>query len=158
MNLADLFQNYEESAFRLEGLPAYKVDEETEALDHFARHGTVPVDFNSEWSQLVAKNVGDGKTMSRLRLLSEPLTTYEAFELEAYKPGINAGEDIRLQRRSNFPQFVEDFWLFDERWIAKMNYRADGSWVSADVVEASDEQLTTAREWINAFSKAEPLH
>lgn len=156
MNLSDLFGVFEQSAFRLESLAAYKVDEETDAFREFRNSGVIRPGFNHEWAAMVADAVAAGKTMKRLRLLSSPLSEYERFEVAAYEAGIAAGEHIRVADRSDFQPSV-DFWLFDERWIAVMNYTPEGAFLGADVREVTDRDLSDLEAWRVAFETATDL-
>ncbi len=156
MNLSDLFEVFEQSAFRLESLAAYKVDEETDAFREFRDSGVIRPGFNHEWATMVADAVAAGKTMKRLRLLSSPLSEYEQFEVAAYEAGLAAGEHIRVADRSEF-QPVKDFWLFDERWIAEMNYTDEGAFLGADVREVADQDVDDLEAWRVAFENAPEL-
>jgi len=93
------FETFTKTAFRLEALPIYVVDNEKEAYEEFITSGKVSEDTASDWVKTVKANVSAGKSVKRLRLLSDELTPYEQYELLAY-PGIRSGEQIRLNARS----------------------------------------------------------
>lgn len=156
MDFAELFENFSSSAFRVEGLSEYKVPEEAEALELFQSIGQLPPGYNIEWVELVSAAVGAGKTMSRLRLLSDELTDYEKFEIAGYAPAQAAGEDVRTARRADY-EFVEDFWLFDDTWIARMKYDDQGRWLRADVARVSEQDVEVLDYWKSAFTHAAPL-
>ena len=153
--LKDLFETFQRSAFRVEALPEYRVPEEESALLVFKQTGQLPDGFNAEWVALVRSAHEAGKSMQRLRLLSSPLTAYEKFELRAYEGAIRAGHEIRFTPRdSHMP--TQDFWLFDDEWIAWMSYDPDGAWVSATVrkVEPGDKDMLG--HWLSIFRTAAP--
>ena len=150
MNLKALFDEFQTSAFRLERLPAYCVPQESEALAYFRTTGEIPSGFNTAWAETVRSATARGRTMCRLRLLSDPLSEYERFELQAYNASLEAGEDIRVGRSGDHPPF-QDFWLFDKKWLALMNYDTDGAFQGADVREATAEELETLETWQRVF-------
>ena len=153
MDLETLFDIFKNSAFRLEGLPTYRVHEEREAVAQFEDTGTLPEGFNDDWAELVSAATASGKSMNRLRLVSSPLSAYEQLEMIGYQPGLRAGEQIRLLERDGVP-FRQDFWVFDDRWIARMNYAPDGSWISADVRELTPADFDEVEYWKSLFATA----
>lgn len=153
MNLAEAFSQFSSSAFRLEGLPEYKVEEEAEALAYYERTGRLPQDFNADWLAFLRRSVEAGKRVERLRLLSEPPTPYERIELEAYPRSIESGEVVHAAARSAFP-YLSDFWFFDDRLIANMRYAEDGSFLGADVHECTPAELDYVHEWYERFERA----
>jgi hypothetical protein len=153
MQISDLFDSFNESAFRLEGLSEYSVPEEAAVFHEFRTTGSIDPTFNSDWTDLVAKNTAAGKTMSRLRLLSKKLTDYERFELITYRTNVAAGEDIRFSSIEH-SGFENDFWVFDLTWIAVMKYDRDGAWRGADVRRVNADDTKTIRNWLEVFSSA----
>lgn len=150
------FETFQHSAFRLEGLPVYRVDEEKCAFDHFLATGEA-LAVNAEWATLVATNIAAGKKMERLRLFSRQLTDYERFETQAYN-GPTAGEVIRTATREDYEKpYRYDFWMFDEQWIAQMVYEDDGSFVNMLIREATSEDISHYDYWRNQFEAAKPI-
>ena len=157
MNLDNPFETFEESAFRLEALPQYLVENEKIALGHFISTGKLPKFFDSEWRELVKKNIQSGKTMHRLRLLSDELTDYEKFETQIYT-GSEVGEEIRANLRSAYAdKYQYDFWLFDNYWIAEVIYENDGTFVRFDLRVATKDELEYAKYWLNIFEHSKQL-
>lgn len=157
MQIQDLFSNFEHSAFRLEGLPEYRVADEADALEVFRRTQSPPPGFNADWGDLVQKNISAGKTMSRLRLFSDPLTDYEKFEIRGYEAGLAAGESIRVASRKVLP-YEFDFWAFDDKWIARMDYGSNGEWFGADVSEMTDIDRELVNQWLRVYESASLIH
>ncbi|MGL4340589.1 MAG: DUF6879 family protein [Rhodoglobus sp.] len=153
MHIADLFTGFNSTAFRLEGLPLYNVPEESSAIEVFRRSGILPDDANSDWAALIAQSISVGKSFKRLRLLSAIPTEYELFELEVYKIGVRAGEEIRVAQRDEYP-FDQDFWFFDNRWIARMHYDGGGAWLGAEVTEAREADRVMLGSWMSVFDKS----
>lgn len=158
MLLNNPFETFEKTAFRLEALPQYLVENERLAFDTFKASGKLPDFLNSDWADLVEKNTKAGKTMQRLRLLSDELSEYEKFETQVY-PGLSAGEVIRVNLRSKYiEEYKYDFWLFDDRWIAEVMYESDGTFIRFDLREATATELEYARYWQEVFAHSQSLH
>ena len=155
MNLGQLFEEFTGWAFRLERLPEYRMAEEVSALALFGQSGVLPAGFNAEWADLVRSATESGRAMKRLRLVSDGvLTPYEQFELDAaYGPGLAAGEEIRVGRRSAHPD-AGDFWLFDGEWKASMNYTPAGEFLGATVIRV-DAEDPDAAYWLRAYEQAD---
>lgn len=153
MDFDKLFEMYTNEAFRLETLPVYDVPEETSAIQEFKETGKVINNIDYEWMDLLKI----GKPVKRLRLLSNPLSSYEVFELEVYKSNLKYGEDIRISNRDDFKENLQDFWIFDMKWIGIMNYDKDGKFLDMDFHEASEEEINIAKKWKEVFEKAKKL-
>lgn len=128
------------SAFRLELLDRYAAANESEPLRRF-RSG-LPQDpaWREPWARFVRESVRDGKHMSRVHVVSEPLSDYLEFELTcAYPANVAAGEDVRILGADRWttlhalsvPEY--DFWLFDDRDVAVMYYDYLGNLLRVDV-------------------------
>ncbi|KJF16965.1 DUF6879 family protein [Acidithrix ferrooxidans] len=156
MDLEALFVNFQSSAFRLEGLPTYRVPGEDLAFASFLKQGTIPAGFNAPWVALVEDFLAEGKTVNRLRLLSESLTDYESFEVQAYEAGLRVGEKIRVAPRIDCA-YESDFWFFDGKWIAWMNYLSDGSFQGAEVSTASASEIKVVEQWLRVFENSPNL-
>lgn len=155
VDLSKLFDTFQDSAFRLEGLSVYSVPEETDAFRYYSKYGHTPEGFSDDWAAFVKDKVNSGKTIQRLRLLSDKLTEYEKFETSNYS-GLRNGEDIRIAKRSEHP-FEHDFWLFDNTWIARMNYDTNGALLNCEISEVSSEDLQKINYWLSIFTSAKSL-
>ena len=151
MNLQSLFENFQTSAFRLEGLPRYSTPKEQEAFRYFQAVQQLPASFNDKWVQFVKDETSKGKVIQRLRLVSNELTDYEKFEMTAYRQD-ESREDIRFIDRVGQP-YKYDFWLFDNRWLVKMNYDDNGSYIDSQTLDASErhEEITY---WTTIYESA----
>lgn len=144
---------YTEEAFRLETLSVYDVPEETDAIQEFKETGKVINNIDHEWMELLKI----GKPVKRLRLLSNPLSDYEIFELEVYKSNLKYGEDIRIRNRDEFKEELQDFWIFDMKWIGIMKYDKDGKFLDMDFHMASKEEINMAKKWKEVFETSTKL-
>ncbi len=155
MDINNPFETFTKSAFRLEGLPQYRVAEEIDALIYFNKYGKIPDNFGNDWANLVLKNASDGKSMERLRLVSEPLSNYENFELRSYL-GVVAGEKIHIANRDDY-DYKYDFWFFDNKWITRMNYSADGSFIDSETSKANKSEIDMFNYWYGVYKKSKML-
>ncbi|MGH3588025.1 MAG: DUF6879 family protein, partial [Pseudonocardia sp.] len=77
-----------------------------------------------------------GKTLRRLRIVSEPVTDYIRFEyLDAAKL-VESGEDVRwLPRRSATTLLLpgNDFWLYDHETAVFGHFSGDGHVVGHEI-------------------------
>jgi hypothetical protein len=131
-DLAWWLQHFERSAFRLEGLPAYSMPQETAMLAAFRRGEAVVLPADHPWITRVREKCGAGRKMERVRLVSSPPTDYERFELSLYPHSRAAGENIRVVERGSV-EVAEDFWLFDDAVAVVLRYDAGGRFLGADV-------------------------
>lgn len=153
MDLNWLFDNFGSVAFRLEVLPFFASDTRKPGYAVFAETGALPADHNAGWRQEVSDGTRAGRSYRRLRLISEPPSDYERYEIASYALSLIAGEDIRLVPRSAHPG-GRDFWLFDDRWIAYMNYDESGELVDVDAHQASAAEKEMAAAWMRVFREA----
>jgi hypothetical protein len=123
------FDTFKSSAFRLEQLSLYSVEEESTAFEAYKSGKEIPRQFNSEWNTLLSEAAVAGKVIERVRVIDGPLTTYQTFEiLMAYRTSVTLGEDIRFLLRSeidHYETFIpvnRDFWLFDNEKCFLMEY------------------------------------
>ncbi|MEU8822652.1 DUF6879 family protein [Streptomyces sp. NPDC048636] len=88
-----LFETFERTAFRLETLDVYDVEEEWEEISRFL----AGVDMGPEWTDnpWVRSMTEKGKSVSRVHVLRSPLTDYPRYELSAY-PGNIKADDLRF--------------------------------------------------------------
>lgn len=153
----DPFDAFRDVAFRVEGLPDYG-SSDRDALAHFQATGVAPEGHNADWAELVRTAVGRGARVLRLRLVSDPLSPYERFEIHAgYAAGMAAGEDIRLLRRDSFPGPVADFWAFDGEVIQMMHYGGNGEFIARETAAIDAEWEVRLGAALRAFERATPL-
>jgi hypothetical protein len=134
------FENFHTSAFRLETLRGYIVPAEADRLAAFLGSAELPEPSSAArvWLKRIASTTAAGKTWQRVRVVSEPLSDYERFELAAYAESAAAGEQILIAKGISWVSRInKDFWLFDDRTAAVMEYGVDGryigSWVTDDL-------------------------
>lgn len=156
MTFDDLFSGFRHEAFRLERLPQYLVDFERVEFEEFKTTGEIPENFNDDWHRLIRACRSAGKSMKRLRLLSENHSDYERFELSAYPSSVAAGEDIRFALRKDYRE-SPDFWIFDEEWIALMDYGPYGEYLGQEIRKATTSEMEEVAYWMSVFESADPV-
>ncbi|WP_285731976.1 DUF6879 family protein [Nocardiopsis sp. ATB16-24] len=126
------FTDFEHSAWKLEVRDRYNVPEEAETIRRFLTDGDLGRGEDhartSPWHRNVTATTHQGKIWQRVRVVSEPLSDYIAWEHAVTRFNIEAGEDIRWLPRHH-PTARElpdlDFWLFDESWACVLHFDAD---------------------------------
>ncbi|WP_327361812.1 DUF6879 family protein [Streptomyces sp. NBC_01296] len=134
---ARLFETFERTAFRLETLSVYSVEEEREEFERFLAGG----DMGPGWGDnpWVRSMTDKGKEVSRVHVFRSPLTDYLRYELAAYPGNITAGETIGIIDKTNqdvadLPD--HDFWLFDDQDVYRMHYTPEGAFIGAELLPA----------------------
>jgi hypothetical protein len=132
---ADRFTTFRHTAYRLETLQSYDVPQEEEPLAAFLAGD--PVSFGPSkdgWTAVIAEAVAAGKSFRRVHVVTEPLSDYLRFEMQSYRPNVEAGEDVRILpvapgRWPDLPR--HDYWLFDSADLWLMNYDEAGHFAGA---------------------------
>lgn len=130
-----VFETFERTAFRLETLDTYDVEDEREEIARFL----AGQDMGPEWDDnpWVRSMTDKGKQVSRVHVLRSPLTDYLRYELAAYPGNIRAGEaigiiDLTEQTVAGLPD--HDFWLMDDRDVYRMHYTPEGRFTGAELL------------------------
>ena len=144
MTLRELFDSFQSSAFRLETLDQYLVDQEAEEFAAWreSRPLAPATPETSPWLRRIADTTRLGKRWSRVHLVDLPLSEYLRFEFDGQAASVKAGEDVRVALRSAAPPLADlrqDFWVFDDATAALMRYDSEGRWLGVDVT--ADHQV-----------------
>jgi hypothetical protein len=155
-DLADAFETFQESAWRLASLDVYDVPEESAAIEAWMERGEL-IQAENGWPELVRAQIAAGKSMGRVQVVTRPMTDYMTYLLASYASNAEAGEEIRLAFRDRMPpdlaEIREDFWLFDDAIVFVMDYDSHGAWRGAvDDSEHLDRYLDL-RERLTAVSR-----
>ncbi|WP_019074461.1 DUF6879 family protein [Streptomyces hokutonensis] len=133
-----LFTQFEHTAWRLETRRRYASDEITDTYAQFTRGE--PVDWSgkdAEWCVERRAQTALGKRFERVRIVDSPPTPGQLYLLDNARRNSAVGEDIRnLSRaeadRLQLPQ--EDFWIFDSRLVALLNFDDADDFVSVELI------------------------
>lgn len=129
-DVARIFEQSTQSAFRLETLPQYLVPQEEDALAAWRagdRRLDTPAD--SPWLARIKASTDRGYRWYRVHVLDYPLSEYSEFELFGYQANEAAGEQVFVADRSDSPeleQLREDFWVIDDTTVIRMIYDNEG--------------------------------
>jgi hypothetical protein len=152
-----LFRDFARSAFHLEMRDEYTVAEEVEPLRKWRAGEPDDYAWVQEWHQLIKSATAAGKTVSRARVVTEPVTEYVRFEHAMARFNVAAGEQLYWVPRQRtagirFPE--HDFWLLDEQLVAFNVFAPDGSSFAAKVVTdpATVELCRTVRDDVLAVA------
>lgn len=160
-----LFENFRQTAFRYEGMPAYDVTEEVEQIQAWREGRPRPERSvrTDPWLARIAADTAANKKWSRVRAVDWPLPEYLQFEVVGYVESQAAGEEIRLIDRSQSVPAL-DFWLFDRDLpnvaAVQLHYTPTGEWRGFELIrdrgvlrqlEGIAEQVITASLPLNVW-------
>ena len=129
------FNSFQKSAFRVETLQRYNVDEEMEAYEFFMKNKEVANWLWKDWRDIVRQAKSRWAIMQRVHLIQFPISSYVLFEMEIYKKSVEAWEEIfyiPFERCS--VEVKSDFWIFDDSIVLKMNYDEYGRFINFEEI------------------------
>jgi hypothetical protein len=149
------FEEFNKSAFRLQTLSEYNVDEEKDEFSSFLSGEFKPSHEDSEWISLIKKNTLEGKKMTQVLLIHSPLTPYMRYGLEWWwEDQAKAGADIRWILPENIEKMKndlkQDFWIFDDATVFLMNYDKNGRFLGA-IIEKDQKKI---KEYLDIKDRA----
>ncbi|MFD8965252.1 DUF6879 family protein [Streptomyces sp. NPDC059568] len=143
-----LFETFEHTAWRLETRGRYGSDELTDTWRQFVQGEPVQWDYDDNWSGNVRTQTAQGKRFERVRVVDSPPTTGQLYLLDNARRNCAVGEDIRNLWRAEADRLhlpAEDFWIFDSRFVALLNFDGD------DLI---DVELITEPAAVNRYAQA----
>ncbi|MGH3546654.1 MAG: DUF6879 family protein [Pseudonocardiaceae bacterium] len=153
------FDSYQREAFRLETLPSYGLASEQPEYEAFLTTGELDIPDDDPWLVRVRHFRHTGRWIGRVHVIRRPLTDYLRYEFAGYRRTVEAGEDVRildLTHRPNPGLPGQDFWLFDDTAIVRMDYDADGTPLGRELLEDVDPAPYVAWKQL-ALAHAEPF-
>jgi hypothetical protein len=130
---AGMFRAFHESAFRLETREHYAMTYEREGFRRFLEgHPLTPtaLPWWKEWLDEMRDLTREGKHIARVRVLSDPPSDYQRWELWATPWHADAGEQISYLSREAALAFGipldDDWWLFDGERLVIMKFTSRG--------------------------------
>jgi hypothetical protein len=120
----------------------YGMSDEQADLTLFLSGAPQPENYNDDWHAYIRSHVTAGKTVQRVKLIRRPYTDYTRFLMEWGVPGnVAAGEDYRIIDVSQ-GEHVElpdqDFWLFDEKLVIRLDFDEAGGLSGIERIEQPD--------------------
>ena len=114
---AGLFREAKRSAFHFECRDAYFVADEDERLRAFLAGEPAPYTA-TPWQALMRETTERGVSVSRVRVVTTPLSDYQRWLLSVTGHNVEAGEDIRYVPRDEAGEIPpDDAWLFDDERV-----------------------------------------
>ena len=157
---ADLFATFERSAWRLETYPGYEVDEAADPPRRFTAPGVLDVSNRADWLTGVKNATAAGRRFERVRVLTDPPTPYQDFEMAVAAHNAAAGEDIRTltARKARALELPDrhDFWIFDDQRVAILHFSPTGRLLNAEVHDDPDTLAQHTAWKTTAWQHAEP--
>lgn len=128
-----LLRSFAEDAFYFEAQQTYALDYEEADLRQFLAGEPVPppeVDWWRPWLEQIERLTGDGKRVSRVRVIGDPPTGYQRWQLWSLPWHQRAGEQITYMTRSRAEAVGLpldcDWWLLDGKRVIRLDYTAEG--------------------------------
>jgi hypothetical protein len=147
---------FEHSAWRWEQQPAYYIGYEHEQFDKFLAGEPEPPTANrelGEWMAQVSRQVSEGKTVGRVRVVQTPLTDYQRWMRWMDRWNRKAGENIQYLTRQAaeiagiIPQVgPHDWWLFDDQRLMVMHHDEQGMPVRYELFD-DEPEVEQAIRW-----------
>lgn len=157
---------FQHSAWRWENQPVYAIADERASVEAFLAGS--PADpmqdpYLSPWMYQVAQQTAEGRRIGRVRVMEEPPTDYQRWELwlDAWNTG--AGEQIGYLDRSQAAQLGEppfglcDWWLFDSDRVMLMHFDSAGVRVSVELTQDPADVRAAVSFWAVALRLAREM-
>jgi uncharacterized protein DUF6879 len=160
-----LFDTFTRDAFHLELRDVYGNPLEDEPLRKWLAGEPDDLAWLQPWLSRMRAVTRTGRTVRRVRVITEPMTDYIRYEWEGTPDNLAAGEDIRWLPRHQVPEgFVfplndSDWWLFDDHLLAVGHFDDTGRVLGSELVtdERTVAECARARDqlWELAIPHAE---
>lgn len=153
------FDSYGREAFRLETRSVYSVGDEQAEFQKFLATGELHIPDDDSWLTRIRAFRSSGRWIGRVHVIRQPLTDYLRYEFAVYRHTVQAGEEVRildLTGRSDPGLPEEDFWLFDDTAVVRMDYRPDGTQIGRELLENADPAVYAAWRRL-AWEHAKPF-
>lgn len=141
IDLADfdrLFTRFEHAAWRLESRRRYASDEATDTYRQFSRGEPVAWDgVDAAWCAERREQTALGKLFQRVRIIDSPPTPGQLYLLDNAVRNSAVGETIHVldrQAAQHLQLPAEDFWIFDSRLVALLNFDTDDNLVNVELI------------------------
>ncbi|MFK0157287.1 DUF6879 family protein [Streptomyces sp. NPDC090493] len=132
-----LFETFEHTAWRLETRRGYASDRQDPDFQMFLTTGTTVLEPGEPWFTNIRRQTEAGKRVGRVRVADNPPTTEQLFLLDYARHNATVGEDIRYLWRADADRLAlpaEDFWIFDSRLVALLNFDDTDNLLSIELI------------------------
>ncbi|NGO47937.1 DUF6879 family protein [Streptomyces ureilyticus] len=155
-----LFTQFEHTAWRLETRRRYASDEVTDTYAQFSRGEPLNWEgVDTEWCAERREQTALGKRFERVRIVDNPPTPGQLYLLDNARRNSAVGEDIRNLWRADAERLQlpdEDFWIFDSRLVARLNFDEADNLVSVELITEPVEVNRYAQARDGAWHYAVP--
>jgi hypothetical protein len=134
-----LLTTFTDESLHLETRDAYGTAIELPHLARWQAGEPDDLEWLQGWCAVLRDAVRAGKTVRRLRVVSEPLSEYQRWSHSIAHPMVDAGEDIRWVPRRLVSSIAfpgNDFYLFDGKLVVFLHYA--GSGLATEKVTSTD--------------------
>jgi hypothetical protein len=135
--LAEAFESFQHTAWRLEARDTYAVAEYDDQLKSFLAGRPMPPRTDG-WAEFLEATTARGAHVSRIRLVGHPITDYTRWEFALYPENIQFGEDVRIVDRTWLDgswEAAPDVWLFDDQLAFHQRYSSEGVYLGFQQVD-----------------------
>ncbi|MFC8514622.1 DUF6879 family protein [Streptomyces sp. NPDC057257] len=142
-----LFERFEHTAWRLETRRRYASDEATGTWAQFVSGEAPGWDLTTPWSVTIREKTAGGARVGRVRIVDEPATQGQRYLLAYAEKNTALGEDIRNLSRAEADRLslpAKDFWIFDSRLVALLNFTDDDELVDVELITEPAEVVRYA--------------
>ncbi|MEV0601561.1 DUF6879 family protein [Streptomyces sp. NPDC050315] len=136
-----LFESFAHDAFHLELRDDYSVPNEEGPFESWLAGEDDDDSFMEPWLQLMKRVTDSGRTVRRVRVVTEPHTPYIQWEHATTDLNEEAGESIRWLPRHKLPEGLvfpvagNDWWLFDNKLLAVGHFDNEGRVLGSEIIE-----------------------
>ncbi|XVV05823.1 DUF6879 family protein [Actinosynnema sp. CA-248983] len=126
---AELFRQFERSAWRWEAQGTYREPGEAEAWQRWRAGQPDDLAWLKPWLREIAAATAAGRRFARVRVQTDPPTEYLRWQAVITPNNIEAGEEIRVlgeHRARDLGLPKHDFWIFDDVRLAVLRFGAAG--------------------------------
>jgi len=124
-----LLDSFQESSAHLETRDAYGTVTELPYMAKWAAGEPDDLAWLDEWCAELREHVKAGRSVRRVRVVSEPLSEYQRWSRSIAHPMVEAGEDIRWVPRRRVSSTClpgNDFYLLDNELVVFLHYSGAG--------------------------------
>jgi hypothetical protein len=139
-----LFETFKHTAWRLETRRRYASDEGTHTYAQFESGEAPTWDMDTPYCRTIRQQTESGARVERVRLVDSPATAGQRYLLAHAEKNAALGEDIRNLSRDDAKRLQlpeEDFWIFDSRLVALLNFDADDNLTDVELITQPDEVI-----------------
>ncbi|MGW2592497.1 DUF6879 family protein [Streptomyces sp. NPDC001515] len=139
-----LIERISYDAFHLELRDDYSVPVEDGPYERWLRGEPDDLEWFAPWAELMERVTGPGRTVRRVRVVTEPHSLYIQWEHATTAVNEKAGEVIRWLPRHKlpgglrFPVDGNDWWLLDDKVVAVGHFNEAGRVLGSEIIETPD--------------------